>query len=124
MFSSAGLFGGLLSVLMAGIASSDSYDKFSQGMDKDEKRWVRTFLAFPQIFLILASQKYFLLWVKEAQLVARLSVSFLLSLLLSLLLLWGDSSQVSVKLLVDFDNKVGLRRSTLRVSFQLYHNSR
>ena len=43
MFSSAGLFGGLLSVLMAGIASSDSYDKFSQGMDKDQKRWVTTF---------------------------------------------------------------------------------
>ena len=37
-FSSAGLFGGLLSVIMAGIASPDSYDKFSH--DMEDKRWV------------------------------------------------------------------------------------
>merc|ERR1719186_745100 len=40
-----GLFGGLLSVLMAGIASSDSYDKFSQGMDKDQKSLTEIFPA-------------------------------------------------------------------------------
>merc|ERR1712106_257541 len=40
-----GLFGGLLSVLMAGIASSDSYDKFSEGMDKDEKSLTEIFPA-------------------------------------------------------------------------------
>ena len=43
--SSAALFGGLLSVLMAGIASPDSYDKFSHGME--DKRWVG---AFTQIY--------------------------------------------------------------------------
>jgi len=40
-----GLFGGLLSVLMAGIASSDSYDKFSQGMDKKDKSLIEIFPA-------------------------------------------------------------------------------
>jgi len=40
-----GLFGGLLSVLMAGIASPDSYDKFSEGMDKDEKSLTEIFPA-------------------------------------------------------------------------------
>ena len=34
---SAGLFGGLLSVLMAGLASSDTYDKYSAGVE--DKRW-------------------------------------------------------------------------------------
>ena len=54
IFSSAGLFGGLLSVLMAGIASPDSYDKFSDGMDKEDKRWVRTITTFTDIFVMLA----------------------------------------------------------------------
>ena len=40
--SSAGLFGGLLSVLMAGIASPEVYDKFSDGTE--DKRWVRQYL--------------------------------------------------------------------------------
>merc|ERR1719427_28112 len=40
-----GLFGGLLSVLMAGIASPDSYDKFSDGMGKEDKSLTEIFPA-------------------------------------------------------------------------------
>merc|ERR1712106_702743 len=40
-----GLFGGLLSVLMAGLASSDTYDKYSAGVDKDEKSLTEIFPA-------------------------------------------------------------------------------
>ena len=35
--SFAGLFGGLLSVLMAGLASHETYDKFSGGMEEADK---------------------------------------------------------------------------------------
>jgi len=38
-----GLFGGLLSVLMAGLASPSSYDKFSDGMSDDQKSLVEIF---------------------------------------------------------------------------------
>ena len=51
-FSLPGLFGGLLSVLMAGIATPASYDKYSAGMD--EKRYRQDFYSIFKISLFSA----------------------------------------------------------------------
>ena len=55
--SSAGLFGGLLSVLMAGIASPDSYDKFSHGME--DKRWVGACTQIYSDFILFSLTEIF-----------------------------------------------------------------
>ena len=52
--SSSGLFGGLLSVLMAGIASPDSYDKFSHGM-----RWVGACTQIYSHFILFSLTEIF-----------------------------------------------------------------
>ena len=51
-FSLPGLFGGLLSVLMAGIATPESYDKYSGGMD--DKRYRQDFYSIFRISLFSA----------------------------------------------------------------------
>jgi len=43
-----GLFGGLLSVLMAGIASPETYDKYSEGLDKEHKSLTEIFPALAE----------------------------------------------------------------------------